>query len=88
MGGLAYTYIYKDNVPNVFVMTRDQKGHVPCGPCGPPRNMDVLQSLSPPVTSGAMPLTVTGSGSGIALVMANLEQRGKRFTKNGAPSEN
>lgn len=37
------------------------------------QNMDVLQSLSPPVTSGAMPLTVTGSGSGMALVMANLE---------------
>ncbi|CAL1151641.1 unnamed protein product, partial [Cladocopium goreaui] len=48
------------------------------------QNMDVLQSLSPPVTSGAMPLTVTGSGSGMALVMANLEQRGKRFTKNGS----
>lgn len=37
------------------------------------QNTDVLQSLSPPVTSGAMPLTVTGSGSGMALVMANLE---------------
>lgn len=37
------------------------------------QNMDVLQSLSPPVTAGAMPLTVTGSGSGMALVMANLE---------------
>ena len=32
-----------------------------------------------------MPLTVTGSGSGMALVMANLEQHGERFTVRAVP---
>lgn len=38
-----------------------------------PRNMDILQSLAPPVSTGELPLTVSGTGSGMALVMANLQ---------------
>ena len=36
-------------------------------------NMDILQSLAPPVSTGELPLTVSGTGSGMALVMANLQ---------------
>ena len=38
--------------------------------------MDILQSLAPPVSTGELPLTVSGTGSGMALVMANLQWHG------------